>query len=252
MKKYSEVSADEGFFTIGIKDAIAVIRFTECPISRGTNLYAKELFLYQFQKVSDDKAIKVIVIVSPSQHDSFESVSNIYKNHSDSILDDYYVKRLHNAADQYAQKIVNCNKITLFVDKSTESSYLLNIGLACDYRIAAEGVILSNPYFKNGMIPKGGVIHFLKRALGYNKTFRFFFSNETITQETALELGLIDEVAHKEMIDTVAIERAREFAVKPAHYIYGIKKLLNRSEKALEASLELEDRIISYCSHCAS
>ena len=242
MMKENDITTEETFFSISISDAIAVIRLESCPIVNGVNLFSKERFLFQLKKITINNDIKVIIFIflkNNPECDFFE-----LDNNSNSISKRKYVSRLHSAIDQYIRLIAESDKITIFVDKRKESNSLLNIGLACDYRIVANDACIKNPYFSKAIIPKGGDIFFLRKIMGYRRLFNYLLLNSELDLKEALEIGIIDEVVNLEDIEDAAYKRAKAFAKNPFHYIAGVKKLLNTNIDSLPNFLELENRII--------
>ncbi len=76
----------------------------------------------------------------------------------------------------------------------------LEIALGCHFRIAALGTRLGLPEIKLGLIPGAGGTQRLPRLVGMAKAMDMILSGNPISAEEALEIGLIDEIAHEDLV----------------------------------------------------
>jgi enoyl-CoA hydratase/carnithine racemase len=81
--------------------------------------------------------------------------------------------------------------------------------------------------------------------VGRGKALDLLLSEECISAEKALALGLVDRVVPVGDVKKAALETARLFSSKPAPTVAGVKSLLQFSIRDLEAYLELENRVLS-------
>jgi 3-hydroxyacyl-CoA dehydrogenase len=77
----------------------------------------------------------------------------------------------------------------------------LELALACDYRVATPGAKLGLPEIKLGLLPGAGGTQRLPRLIGARAALEFMLKGSSISAERALELGVIDEIAHDELIE---------------------------------------------------
>jgi enoyl-CoA hydratase/carnithine racemase len=245
-----KTSNEKSFFSVATNGAIASFEFNDCPILHGSNLIAKDKFLSQFVRFSEDDKIKVILLFFSSKINSC-GLRLLEDKHS-SVTENIFAKRIHNSINQYRRMILNCSKITIYVDNSKINSISMNIGLFCDYKILPEGVVFQNSYFLDNLIPIGGETYFLGQRLGRKRMFDYLFLNKEIDQNEAMKIGLVSEVVQERDIERIAYERAQQFAEKPYYYITGVKKLLNNSDRDLDACLSLESKVVDYCMNAHS
>lgn len=71
----------------------------------------------------------------------------------------------------------------------------LELALACDVRIAAQGATFGAPEVRLGLIPGGGGTQRLPRIVGTGAAMRLALTGEAIDAAEALRIGLVDEVA---------------------------------------------------------
>lgn len=90
----------------------------------------------------------------------------------------------------------------------------LELALACFSRIASPAARLGFPEIKLGLIPGAGGTQFLPRLIGSEEALRFILSGRSISAQEALDAGLVDRVAHEDLI-SAAIDFASELIRKP-------------------------------------
>lgn len=80
----------------------------------------------------------------------------------------------------------------------------LEIALACDVRVVAEGAKLGLPEARHGFFPGGGASLFLPREVGFGRALAMMYSAEPITSAQAVQFGLaIEEVPADRLHDHV-------------------------------------------------
>ena len=231
-----------GFFSAEQTDEIMVMRFKEDSLFHITDLMARDAMLDYFDRISEDDSVKVILIISSPNKSGIEEYFEFYQRLSKSKWDHNTIHRLCNVVDQFILKIVGLNKIVIHANSGRVISLFLNISLACDYRIIGDNTVFQNPYIELGLVPKGGGPFFLSRMLGISKAYEILLSNEDLSADEALHLGIVEKVVPLDKLEGAALDVAHRFALKPAQTLSGIKKLLNYSVKDLKDYLDLENK----------
>ncbi len=79
----------------------------------------------------------------------------------------------------------------------------LDMAMACDFIVAAEGAKMSMRFLKRGLVSDGGGMYFLPRRVGLPRAKEFILSGRVVETEEALRIGLVDRVTEPEaLIDT--------------------------------------------------
>jgi enoyl-CoA hydratase/carnithine racemase len=119
----------------------------------------------------------------------------------------------------------------------------LELALACDLRLAQEGIKLGMPPAKLGLVySHTGLRRFLD-AIGAARTRELFLLGRYIDASTALAWGLVNRVAPAEELDPVALELAGELAGNAPLAQTGNKRViaaLLSAEGELQAEVEEE------------
>jgi len=244
MKKLSNFQVDYDFFSGRREEDIVLISFKENLLQRSTHLDAKGKLFDYLDLVSKSDAIRSVLIIGSPKKIGREEYIGIYRQLLRQELDTRALARLYNAVNQFVLKMVGFNKIVVHADSGKVISFYMNLSFACDYRIVGDNTVFQNPYLELGLVPKGGGAYFLSRLLGFSKAREVLLSDEDITAEEALELGIVDKVVPSVELNEAALKIAKDFARKPVGSVAGIKRLLSRCLKELEDCLECENQVL--------
>jgi len=104
----------------------------------------------------------------------------------------------------------------------------LEIALACDLIVAARGAKLGIPEAKRGLVAAGGALRQLPRRLPAAIAMELALTGETITAERAAELGLLNRLAEPGKALEAALELADRVAANAPLALRATKAVLNR------------------------
>jgi enoyl-CoA hydratase/carnithine racemase len=105
----------------------------------------------------------------------------------------------------------------------------LDMALACDFIIAAEGAKMSMSFLKRGLVSDGGGMYFLPRRVGLPRAKDLILSARVVETEEALRIGLVDRVAAPEALLSDARAWAKELTVGSPAAIALTKAILDRT-----------------------
>ena len=123
--------------------------------------------------------------------------------------------------------------------------YVLGVGLelalACDFRLAAEGTQLGFPEVTIGMIPGSGGTQRLARLIGLGRAKDVIMRGRRISAEEAHALGLVTEVVPADELDAAVAKLIDELARLSPLALAMAKRVLNHAYSGpLPLGLELE------------
>jgi enoyl-CoA hydratase len=104
----------------------------------------------------------------------------------------------------------------------------LEIALACDLIVAAEGAKLGIPEARRGLVAAGGALRQLPRRLPAAIAMELALTGDTISAERGAELGLINRLADPGKALDVALELAGEVAANAPLATAASKRILNQ------------------------
>jgi enoyl-CoA hydratase/carnithine racemase len=119
----------------------------------------------------------------------------------------------------------------------------LELALACDLRVARDGIKLGMPPAKLGLVYSHTGLRRFLHAIGEPRTRQLFLLGRNISAREAKEWGLIHEVAGEEDLEGFALDWARELAANAPLSVRGNKRVLRallEAEASLDPAVEAE------------
>ena len=110
------------------------------------------------------------------------------------------------------------------------------VGLAwaitCDLVIASDRALIVPAFGRLGLIPEVGTSWALTRRLGYQGALAFYLRGEHIDADTALRLGLVQQVVTHDQLLDAALEWCSRISELPPHAMAMTKPLLRAAADA--------------------
>ena len=124
----------------------------------------------------------------------------------------------------------------------------LDLALACDLRLAVEGVKMGEQYIKVGIMPDLGGTQRLPRLIGLAKAKEMIFFGEMINAEEAERIGLVNHIFSRDDFESETTAIAQRLAAGPSVAIGLAKKAINEGcGRETRSGLELEVQGQSLC-----
>jgi enoyl-CoA hydratase/carnithine racemase len=115
----------------------------------------------------------------------------------------------------------------------------LELALACDLRIAADGILLGMPPAKLGLVySHTGLRRFLD-AVGAPRTRELFLTGRNVDARTALGWGLVNQVVAVAELDSAGLDLAQDLAANAPLSVRGNKRAI-RELLAAEGQIDPE------------
>ncbi|MGO4917321.1 enoyl-CoA hydratase/isomerase family protein [Pseudogemmobacter sp. W21_MBD1_M6] len=113
--------------------------------------------------------------------------------------------------------IHGCTKPVIAAINGAAFGLGLDMAMACDFIVAAEGAKMSMSFLKRGLVSDGGGMYFLPRRVGLPRAKELIFSGRVVLSDEALAMGLVDRVSPPEdLIDMACIWAAELTQGSPA------------------------------------
>ncbi len=121
------------------------------------------------------------------------------------------------------------------------------IALACDFIYASDNSEIGLPEIKRGLLPGWGGTQRLPRRIGAARAKWMILSGETLSGSEAKEIGLVDEMVSRELLDKTVSDFAAVLADKPPLGLKKIKEVINSGvEVNLQEGLKLEQEALGF------
>ena len=124
----------------------------------------------------------------------------------------------------------------------------MEIALAADIRIAGTSARIGGPEVTRGWVGGGGASQMLPRLVGYGQAMRLLLTGEPVDAETALRIGLVEDVVQ----DADLLPRVEAMAAKIASFSPVATQSVKAATRAalsmpLEAGLRYENEVHVIC-----
>jgi enoyl-CoA hydratase/carnithine racemase len=113
----------------------------------------------------------------------------------------------------------------------------LEVALACDLRVAADGIRVGMPPAKLGLVYSHTGLRKFLDAIGAPRTRELFLLGRNVDAPTALSWGLLNRVVPESQLEDTALDLARELAANAPLSLRGNKRIL-RELLAARGALE--------------
>ena len=114
----------------------------------------------------------------------------------------------------------------------------LELALACDFRVAADGIKLGMPPAKLGLVYSHTGLRRFIDAIGLPRTRQLFLLGQNIEADQALDWGLVHRVVAGDWVQEAALEWAGELAANAPLSVTGNKQVIRA---LLDAKWRLDD-----------
>jgi len=126
----------------------------------------------------------------------------------------------------------------------------LELALACDLRVAAEGTVLGMPEVRLGLIPDVGGSSRLPQVVGLGRAKELVMTGKLVDAAEAERIGLVNRVAPAADLEAATQGLVDELAACAPVAVGLVKRVLDASARpALSATLELEVALQERCAH---
>src|SRR6266849_3916579 len=126
----------------------------------------------------------------------------------------------------------------------------MNLALAADFRVAAEGATFGQNFAKVGLFPDYGGTFFLPQLVGPSIAAEMFYTGDMIDAQVALRLGILNHVYAADKFGAEVRAFALRIATGPHIAIRAVKHaLFGREKDALVAALDREVEAQLKCFH---
>jgi enoyl-CoA hydratase/carnithine racemase len=119
----------------------------------------------------------------------------------------------------------------------------LEVALACDLRIAAEGIVLGMPPAKLGLVYSHTGLRRFLQTIGAPRTKELFLTGRNVDARTALSWGMVNAVVGIAELEATTLDLAADLAANAPLSVRGNKRVIREllaAEGPLEESVERE------------
>jgi enoyl-CoA hydratase len=191
--------------------------------------------------VDDDRVIRVVTIAGAGER-AFSAGSDL------NILADLTDVMAFRDRIEYAALVRDIKKPVVAALKGWVLGGGMEIAIAADIRIAGRSAKIGGPEVTRGWIGGGGASQMLPRLVGAGQAMRMLLTGDPVDAETALRIGLVEEVVDDDKLSARVMDVARKIAsfspVATQTIKAGVRAALSMP---LEAGLRYENELHVIC-----
>ncbi|MDH4395368.1 MAG: crotonase/enoyl-CoA hydratase family protein [Limnobacter sp.] len=202
---------------------------------------APEDFLEAFERVNNDRTIKVVVLTGNGPAFSCGgNVKDMAKYLGDEIAPATIRQDYQRGIQRISLGMYNLSVPTIAAVNGPAIGAGLDLACFCDIRIASEKAKFSEAFVNLSIIPGDGGAWILPRVVGMSKAAEMAFSGELIDAAEALRCGLVSQVVPHDELMKVAMDKAQNIASKGAEVLRMVKSLLRDGQEGSSLQSHLE------------
>ena len=188
-------------------------------------------------KLNDDRAIYAAVITGAGEK-FFSAGADLKSFGGDKVLARHFIARFGAAFEA----LMNSRFVTIAAINGYAMGGGLECALACDIRIAETHAQMALPEPAVGLLPAGCGTQMLPWLVGEGWAKRMILTNERVDAETALRIGLVQEVVEKGKSLAAATALAERVATLSPRAVEYCKSLIHNARNGVprRAGLALE------------
>ncbi|TXS95274.1 enoyl-CoA hydratase/isomerase family protein [Parahaliea maris] len=232
--------------SVETSDNVAIVRYSNQPSGLMTRKGA-ELLLNALQPLTEDTSVNAVVLTGGDE-DVFirhASVGQIIRA-AEALRQEQVPRDIFSTTAYFhlLQLLDNSPKPVIAAINGTCMGGGFEIALGCTYRIASQQVQhIGLPEIKLGIFPGSGGTQRLRDLLGVHHARAFILRGRVVNATTALEIGLVDEVAPSALDQAVVV--ARELAARSPAAIRSILQLTKSNPDSRATGLMDEARVFA-------
>jgi enoyl-CoA hydratase len=179
-----------------------------------------------FSQLEADQEVRTIVL-SGYPGESFAVGADIGQMVHFSPTDAFHFSEL---GQSLFEQIESCSRPVIGALNGITMGGGCDLAMACDMRIAIEGLQIAHPGARLGIITGFCGTRKLPRMIGKNLAREVFMTSDPYSAEDALWMGLVDRVCGKATFWSEVITCAEKVATHPLVALSASKRLLNAAE----------------------
>jgi len=232
---------DYSYLELEVKDnGVAVITFNSPEKLNALGIEISNELLAALEEIDGDDRARAVVIRGAGR--AFSSGGNL-ADMREGIADDpgKYMDELTAAVYTAIRKVLEMGKPSIAAVHGVAYGAALNLVVACDLAVAAEGTRFCESFLKLGLIPGGLATILLPSAMGLKRATELCLTAREVLAEEALELGLINKVVPADKLEEEAFALAEKCAQAPPLAVAETKRLLwGAHDRKLDEQADLE------------
>lgn len=243
VNQFTNTDLQETLVQLEIKDAVATLTLLRPKQLNALNRALLTEIGERVAEISTDASVRVVILKGEGR--AFAAGADIAEMKDLRAADAEFFSRL-------GQRVFSALEALPVVTIALIHGYALGGGLelamACDIRIAAEGTKFGQPEVILGVTPGFGGSQRLPRLVGQGRALHMLLTGEQISAAEALEMGLVTKVVPADDLLTAGLELANKLmSCGPIALQYVKRAVYEGAEVDLAKGLAMESALFGLC-----
>jgi 2-(1,2-epoxy-1,2-dihydrophenyl)acetyl-CoA isomerase len=195
-----------------VGDGVATITFNRPEVRNAVNDQMADELLAALKKAERDEAVRCLVITGAGQGFCAGQDLAVVRARGDDFSFRDHLLKTYNLI---VAKLASIEKPIIAAINGAAAGAGWGLVLACDLRYASEAAKFRLAFSGIGLAPDSGTSYFLPRYIGLGKALELAYTNEIVDANTALSLGLVNQVVPGDQLMSVTLELAKRLAQSP-------------------------------------
>jgi enoyl-CoA hydratase len=231
----------DSYITIERNGPVALVRFDR---KKNLNAFDGQLILELTdvaRSFHDDLETRAVVLTGSTDYFSAGADLEDLATRNDPAMSDMARRQTFYRGGRLCEAWEAMPQITIAAMERLAVGAGVALPLACDWRVMSESCYLYVPEVKIGLNLQWGALPRLVSLVGPARAKRICILCERMNAETALDWGLVEEVAADGQSAERALELARAAAEMPAVAVSMVKEAVNATANALHRTASYAD-----------
>lgn len=235
---------DEKTVVVDIQSGVATIRLNRPSAMNSLNDALVRDMTAALNQVQADPAIRAVVLTGNGK--AFCAGGDLFFLASLQQLTE--ARQFIAAAGNMTSLIMSLEKPVIAMVNGVAAGAGFNLALACDIVFCAKSARFAQSFSKVGLVPDCGGMYLLPRVVGRHKAKELMFTADLIDAETALKLGVVNQVVEDAQLEEATYAFANRMAAGAPLALALMKRVLNQSDNYdLATTLEFEADMQALC-----
>lgn len=148
-----------------------------------------------------------------------------------------------NETEQFMRALMECELPIIAQVEGLAIGIGATLLLHCDFVYCARNTILKTPFINLGLVPEYASSYIMPRLMGHVKASEWLLLGESVTAESAKDMGMVNEVLETEALQAKVMQTAQKLAVLPQAALRQSKRLMKANTIAVKDHMYAELKI---------
>ncbi|UTP72030.1 enoyl-CoA hydratase [Alteromonas sp. LMIT006] len=148
-----------------------------------------------------------------------------------------------NETEQFMRALMECELPIIAQVEGLAIGIGATLLLHCDFVYCSRNTILKTPFINLGLVPEYASSYIMPRLMGHVKASEWLLLGESVTAESAKDMGMVNEVLETEALQAKVMQTAQKLADLPQAALRQSKRLMKANTIAVKDHMYAELKI---------